>query len=111
MTPLPITDATLTTALGAGMQAHLEALRAQRCGLQPCAFDDVDLPGWIGRIDGLEQVAFPAGLARFDCRNNPLGWLAFQEDGFAAAVLAARERWGGHRVAVLLGTSTSGILE
>src|SRR4051812_23521802 len=111
MTPLPITDATLTTALGAGLQAHLAALQAQRCGLQPCAFDDVDLPGWIGRVDGLEDVAFPPNLNRYDCRNNRLAWLALQQDGFVAAVAAARERWGAHRVAVLLGTSTSGILE
>lgn len=111
MTPLPITDATLTTALGAGLQAHLEALQAQRCALQPCAFEDVDLPGWIGRVDGLDDVALPAPLRAYDCRNNRLAWLALQQDGFLAAVQAARARWGAHRVAVLLGTSTSGILE
>jgi len=111
MTPVPITDATLTTALGAGLQAHLEALQAQRCGLRPCAFEDVDLPGWIGRADGLEDVALPDALRRYDCRNNRLAWRALQEDGFLAAVRAARARWGAHRVAVLLGTSTSGILE
>jgi 3-oxoacyl-[acyl-carrier-protein] synthase-1 len=111
MTPLPITDATLTTALGAGLQAHLAALQAQRCGLQPCAFEDVDLPGWIGRVDGLEDLTFPGHLGRYDCRNNRLAWLALQQDGFVNAVHAARARWGAHRVAVLLGTSTSGILE
>ena len=111
MHPLPITDATLTTALGSGLQDHLAALQAQRCGLQPCAFDDVDLPGWIGRVDGLEAVQVPADLMKFDCRNNRLAWLAVQQDGFAQAVRDARARWGAHRVAVLLGTSTSGILE
>jgi 3-oxoacyl-[acyl-carrier-protein] synthase-1 len=111
MTPLPITDATLTTSLGKGLQAHLEALHAQRCGLQPCAFDDVDLPGWIGRVDGLDQAAVPDALREDDCRNNRLAWLALQQDGFVAAAQAARARWGAHRVAVLLGTSTSGILE
>src|SRR3954471_19137474 len=111
MTPLPITDATLTTALGAGLQAHAEALQAQRCGLQPCVFEDVDLPGWIGRVDGLEDVTLPASLREYDCRNNHLAWMALQQDGFMAAAQAARSRWGAHRVAVLLGTSTSGILE
>ena len=111
MTPLPITNATLTTALGAGLSAHLDALRAQRCGLTPCSFDDVELPGWIGRAGGVEDVALPASLREFDCRNNRLAWLALQQDGFVQAVEAARARWGGHRVAVLLGTSTSGILE
>jgi 3-oxoacyl-[acyl-carrier-protein] synthase I len=111
MTPLPITDATLTTALGAGLQAHLEALQAQRCALQPCVFEDVELPGWIGRVDGLDDVVLPESLRAYDCRNNRLAWLALQQDGFLAAVQAARTRWGAHRVAVLLGTSTSGILE
>jgi 3-oxoacyl-[acyl-carrier-protein] synthase I len=111
MTPLPITDATLTTALGAGLLAHLEALQAQRCALQPCAFEDVELPGWIGRVDGLDEVVLPESLRAYDCRNNRLAWLALQQDGFLAAVQAARARWGAHRVAVLLGTSTSGILE
>ncbi|MCE3269961.1 MAG: fabB [Ramlibacter sp.] len=111
MIPLPITHATLTTALGAGLAAHLEALRAQRCGLVPCAFEDVEMPGWIGRAAGVEDVALPAALSDWDCRNNRLAWLALQQDGFVQAVQAARERWGAHRVAVLLGTSTSGILE
>jgi 3-oxoacyl-[acyl-carrier-protein] synthase-1 len=111
MKPLPITHATLTTALGAGMDAHLQALQAQRCGLTPCSFEDVELPGWIGRAAGLEDVELPASLREYDCRNNRLAWLALQQDGFLAAVQAARARWGAHRVAVLLGTSTSGILE
>jgi 3-oxoacyl-[acyl-carrier-protein] synthase I len=111
MTPLPITDATLTTGLGAGLQAHLAALQAQRCALQPCVFEDVELPGWIGRAEGVEDVVLPDALASYDCRNNRLAWLALQQDGFMTAVHAARSRWGAHRVAVLLGTSTSGILE
>jgi 3-oxoacyl-[acyl-carrier-protein] synthase-1 len=111
MTPLPITHATLTTALGRGLQEHLQGLEAQRCALQPCVFEDVELPGWIGRVAGLEDAALPPELRDFEARNNRLAWLALQQDGFHQAVLAARERWGAHRVAVLLGTSTSGILE
>src|SRR5690349_18073082 len=98
MTPLPITHATLTTALGAGLSAHLEALRAQRCGLTACSFEDVEMPGWIGRAEGLEDARLPASLQDYDCRNNRLAWVAPQQDGFAQAVLAARERWGAHRV-------------
>ena len=111
MTPLPITHATLTTALGTGLDAHTQAMAAGRSALQPCVFDDVTLPGWIGVVDGLDAVALPAGLSDFDCRNHRLAWLGLQQDGFIQAVAAARERWGAHRVAVLLGTSTSGILE
>ena len=109
--PLPITHATLATALGAGCAAHADALAAGRSGLQPCVFEDVTLPGWIGAVDGLDTVALPAGLSDFDCRNHRLAWRGLQQDGFVQAVAAARARWGAHRVAVLLGTSTSGILE
>ncbi|MBW3656855.1 MAG: beta-ketoacyl-[acyl-carrier-protein] synthase II, partial [Gemmatimonadetes bacterium] len=101
----------MTTALGAGLHAHLSALDAQRSGLRPCAFEDVDLPGWIGRVAGLEDAGLPPALRDYESRNNRLAWLALQQDGFAEAVLAARERWGAHRIAVLLGTSTSAILE
>ena len=50
------------------------------------------------------------GWQRFDCRNNRLADLALRTDGFADAVAAARCRYGAGRIAVVLGTSTSGIL-
>jgi 3-oxoacyl-[acyl-carrier-protein] synthase I len=111
MQPLPITAATLTTALGSGLAEHLAALQAGRSGLRPVDFEDVDIPGWIGVVDGLQAAPLPAALQDYDCRNNRLAWRALQQDGFAEAVQSARARWGAHRVAVLLGTSTSGILE
>lgn len=111
MTPLPITHATLTTALGDGCQAHLQALQDGRSGLRPCVFGQVELPGWIGTVDGLEDEPLPDHLQHYDCRNNRLAWKALRQDGFAPAVASARARWGAHRVTVLLGTSTSGILQ
>ena len=111
MTPLAISAYTLTTALGTGREATLDALRAERSGLKPGQFLDVELPTWIGEVAALANAALPADLADFDCRNNRLAWLGVQQDGFADAVLAARERWGAHRVAVVLGTSTAGLLE
>jgi 3-oxoacyl-[acyl-carrier-protein] synthase-1 len=111
MTPLAISAYTLTTALGAGRAATLDALRTERSGLAPARFLDVELPTWIGEVAGLANAPLPADLADHDCRNNRRGWLGVQQDGFADAVLAARERWGAQRVAVLLGTSTAGLLE
>ena len=111
MKPLAITAATLTTALGAGNAVTLDALQAQRTGLAPARFMDVPLPTWTGEVDGVDAVAIPADLPSFDCRNNRLAWLGLQQDGFLDAVTAARTRWGAHRVAVFLGTSTSGLLQ
>ncbi|MBL0418895.1 beta-ketoacyl-[acyl-carrier-protein] synthase family protein [Ramlibacter sp. AW1] len=111
MNALPITHSTLSTALGVGGLANWQALRAGRSGLRPCDFEDVRLPGWIGTVEGLADAALPAELQAFDCRNNRLAWLALGQDGFADAVGRARARWGAHRVGVILGTSTSGILQ
>jgi len=56
-------------------------------------------------------VQLPARLRAYDCRNNRLAQLALDQDGFCSAVRASAMRWGPERLGVLLGTSTSGILE
>jgi 3-oxoacyl-[acyl-carrier-protein] synthase-1 len=111
MMPLAIGHYTLTSALGTGTAPTLQALQNERTGLAQSRFLDVDLPTWLGVAPGLDDVRLPAGLEEFDCRNNRLAWLGLQADGFADAVRAASRRWGAHRVAVLLGTSTSGLLQ
>jgi 3-oxoacyl-[acyl-carrier-protein] synthase-1 len=111
MKPLAISAGTLTTALGVGNAANLDALRAQRSGLAPVRFENVPLPTWTGEVDGVDAVAIPAHLRAFDCRNNRLAWLGLQQDGLLDTVAAARSRWGARRVAVFLGTSTSGLLQ
>ncbi len=111
MEPLAITAMSAVNALGRGLGASLEALRQGRSGLRPNDFDDATLRTWIGRVDGLEDEPVPRALAEFDCRNNRLAHTALSVDGFAAAVRGVRGRYGAHRVAVLIGTSTSGILQ
>ena len=109
--PLALAARSTVSAMGIGAAATREALHARRGGLAPC-----DLPGmpegiWVGRVPGLEAVALPEALSRYACRNNRLAELALRTDGFAEAVAAAADRYGPHRVAVVLGTSTSGIAE
>lgn len=115
MHALAITHYTVTNALGHGSRATLDALLQRRSGLRPCDFMDVDMDTYIGRVEGLEDIALTSeqvgDLASYDCRNNRLAWLALEQDGFAQAARAARERYGAHRIAVIIGTSTSGILE
>ncbi len=110
MEPLYLTAYTLTNALGAGKQANLDALLAGRTGLRPNDFPDVALTTCIGRVPELEQLPVRADLAPFDCRNNRLAQLALQQDGFQDAVTSLKARYGAARIAVVLGTSTSGIL-
>ena len=111
MKPVAISASTLTTALGAGRAANLDALQAQRTGLAPVTFMDLPLPTWVGEVAGVDAVSLPEALSEFDCRNNRLAWLGLQQDGFIDAVAAARARWGAGRVGVFLGTSTSGLLQ
>ncbi|GAC1627724.1 MAG: beta-ketoacyl-[acyl-carrier-protein] synthase family protein [Nevskia sp.] len=110
MTPLGISHYTLTTALGAGRAAQADALLAERSGLTRAPFERCELPTWIGEVRGLDMAPPPA-LADWDCRNNRLAELGLQQDGFIAAVEAARRRHGAARVGVFVGTSTSGVLQ
>ena len=111
MVPVQLSAYTLVTANGRGIGPLLKALRERRSGLTPCDFEDVALNTYIGRVAGLEDVSLDRDIERFDCRNNRLAWLGLQQDGFMGAVADAKQRYGAHRIAVVMGTSTSGILE
>ena len=116
MAPLILTHYTVVSALGKGLTETYQALRNRRSGLRLCDFEDVGITTYIGRVDDVEDMFVGGGststeLERFDCRNNRLALLGLQQDGFIQAAIEARERYGAHRVAVILGSSTSGILE
>lgn len=107
--PLRISAFTLCSALGAGRDATLAALRERRSGLRRNDFGSTPLATWIGRVEGLEAQPLPERYAAWECRNNRLAWRALVIDGFRDAVLKARDRYGADRVAVVVGTSTSSI--
>jgi 3-oxoacyl-[acyl-carrier-protein] synthase-1 len=107
--PLVLSHFATVNPLGAGCAATLEALAERRAGLRPMDFDGAELATWIGRIGGVEERPVAERLAQYDCRNNRLAQMALEQDGFAQAVARARDRYGADRIAVLAGTSTSGI--
>jgi len=111
MKPVAVTAYTLVTALGAGRDATLDALRRSRGALARRSFETATLDTWLGVVDGLDELAWPAALAGFDCRNNRLALRALHSDGFGDAVRAAAARLGARRIGVFLGSSTSGILQ
>jgi 3-oxoacyl-[acyl-carrier-protein] synthase-1 len=84
-------------------------LHGRRTGLTRNDFGATPLATWIGRVPGLEDQPLPHELARWECRNNRLAWRGLTTDRFRDQVAAARERYGAHRIAVILGTSTSSI--
>ncbi|MGH8743416.1 MAG: beta-ketoacyl-[acyl-carrier-protein] synthase family protein [Burkholderiales bacterium] len=111
MDPLLVTKFATANPLGLGAAATLKALREACTGLRPNDFEHAEIDTWIGRVDGLERQPVITELAEFDCRNNRLAQFGLRQDGFESAVAQAREKYGAERIAVLIGTSTSGILE
>lgn len=108
---LTLTAMATANPLGLGVPSTWEALREDRHGLRPNDFEDASIKTWIGRVEGLETEPITGNLAHFDCRNNRLALLGLRQDGFERAVVRARQRYGPDRVGVLIGTTTSGILE
>lgn len=97
--------------MGVGLSAMRDALHARRGGLAPCDLPSMPPGIWIGRVGDAEGLALPAPLAGFACRNTRLAELALRQDDFVTAVEGAIARHGAARIAVVLGTSTSGIEE
>ena len=111
MLPFRITAITATSAMGVGLDATRDALAMRRGGLAPCDLPAMPEGIWIGRVRAAEAIEPPAPLVAFACRNTRLAELALRQDGFMDAVAAAVARHGAGRIAVVLGTSTSGIEE
>ncbi len=111
MKPLALTAYSLVTCLGAGRAANLDAVRAQRSGLAPCAFETVQLDTYVGEVALVDETRVLDRLRDYNCRNNRLAQLGLNTDGLSEAVRAARERYGADRIGVFLATSTSGILQ
>ena len=111
MKPLLLSHFTATSCIGTGLSATLSSLERQDSGLVRCDFDTVDLDTWIGRVDGVDDIAIKPGMEDWDCRNNRLLQLALEQDGFGDAVRAAALRYGPDRIGVFIGTSTSGIYQ
>jgi 3-oxoacyl-[acyl-carrier-protein] synthase-1 len=109
--PLLLRAYTATSCLGVGNAASLATLEARRSGLKRCDFETVNIDTYIGTVPGVDAQALPAGLVRFDCRNNRLAELALQQDGFFETVTKAVAEVGARRVGVFIGTSTAGILQ
>lgn len=104
-----LTDLAIINALGNGREAVLDGLlRGDQSGMAPCGPLLTGRTGMVGRVDaGLPDIL--EALARFDCRNNRL--LAAAAEQLAGPVDALKGRYGPGRIAVLIGTSTSGIAE
>ena len=102
-----ITAYSVGNALGADAVEVARSLAAGVSGLRPCRLP-LPFETMAGHFpDVLEPV--PAALAAYDSRLVRMTFAVL--DGVAGAVERAIRRWGRDRVAIVLGTSTGGILE
>lgn len=96
----------MINALGGDLDSIVPALAA--CDARGMASMHTGIgDAFVGSVVTPLELAPSADLARYDCRNNRLLLAALAQ--IAPAVEAARERYGAHRIGVVLGTSTSGI--
>jgi len=103
----PVTALAVGNALGARTDDVTAALSAGVSGLRPCPLD-VPFETACGSFAG-ELEPLPAFLAQFDSRVARIALAVL--DGVAAGTAGAVRRWGAHRLAVVVGTSTGGIAE
>ena len=102
-----LTDLAIINALGSGKATVLERLlQGDQSGMRACGPLLTGRTGVVGQV-AEELNSLPAELAEFDCRNNQL--LAAATTQIAAPIEELKSKYGAQRLAVMIGTSTSGI--
>ncbi|HRN77123.1 beta-ketoacyl-ACP synthase [Ottowia sp.] len=107
--PLGISASTVVHPSGHGIDALWDAVVHNRSGLRSNELGWCDLPCAVGVVPDLDDPSIGRLLGDWDCRNHRLAWLALQDRAFQRGVALARSRYGADRIAVIVGTSTSGI--
>ncbi|WP_028455807.1 beta-ketoacyl-[acyl-carrier-protein] synthase family protein [Chitinilyticum litopenaei] len=98
----------IVTPLGCGQRENLAGLIAARVALQPAPQGWLDRPAQVGAV-ATELPELPRELAQFESRNNRLLLAASRQ--IDAEIRELVVRLGAARVAVVLGSSTSGVAE
>ena len=112
MQPLTLTAMTTANPLGLGLAATWDGLRHDRHGYYGPTI--LRMPRSRPGLDesmGLETEPITGALAEFDCRNNRLALAGLRQDEFERSRLPRARTYGPDRIGVLIGTTTSGILE
>ncbi len=103
--PLALTDCGILTAIGSGKTATAQALARAERALTPSLDYFHTHPVMLGQVTTpLPEI--PAPFARWNARNNQMLLAALQQ--IASTIAALRAQYGPARIAVVMGTSTSG---
>jgi 3-oxoacyl-[acyl-carrier-protein] synthase I len=106
--PAAVTAYTLTSALGRGNAATLDALHAARGGLRHQVLRGGGNT-WLGTVEDVGEPLIDA-LAPYDCRAYRMIERALAMDNFMSRVADARQRYGAHRVGCFIGTISAGLM-
>jgi len=107
-----LSDYSTISSLGKGVAALEKALWNEKTGLAPLEVEFArDIKTYVGWIEGLDQPPIDGALNRFDSRSNRLIRSCLTQDGFEKGVLKAIDKYGPDRISLVIGTSTSGLLE
>jgi len=99
----------IVTPLGVGKESvAINLFAGSRSGLIERHDIVPDRPARVGAVE-MDLPLIPDSLRDFDCRNNRLALAALQE--IEPDVTTAIRRYGKDRIAVIVGTSTSGLAE
>ncbi|MDQ6993882.1 MAG: beta-ketoacyl-ACP synthase [Mariprofundus sp.] len=112
MKPIFITAHSAVTACGMGSNSLKNALLLSQSMLKPARLITPDFLTYTGEIE-TELPILRSELSRYHSRNSRMALAALDCENahFRAAVNAAVEKYGKHRVGTIIGTSTSGIYE
>ena len=112
ITPVAITAYSALSACGMGNKALYQTLADKQSKLAPLSLFNIPFPAYVGEIKQ-PLLAIRDQLTEYNCRNArvALTTLNDTEGGVRAAVEVAKDKYGAHRIGVIIGTSTSGLYE
>ncbi len=110
--PVAITAYSTLSACGMGDKALYQALSANHSQLAPLSLFNIPFPAYVGEIKQ-PLLVIRDQLAEYNCRNARVALTALNdaEGGVRVAVELAKQKYGAHRIGVIIGTSTSGLYE
>ena len=110
--PVAITAYSALSAAGMGNNALYQSLADNQSQLAPLSLFNIPFSAYVGEIKQ-PLLDIRESLAEYNCRNARVALTALNdaEGGMREAVETAKQKYGTHRIGVIIGTSTSGLYE
>ena len=100
-----LVDYQSTTAAGRDVEALRCSIDGQISGLRKNDFKHIDIPTWIGRVDGVDEIE----LGVWQSRNNALAALGLQQGTILERIEELKTRFTSARIGLVMGSSTASI--